>query len=66
MRENLTAEGVFVADDGHLRLTQDYLFGSPSTAAMVLLGRTANGRIEWKTEAGVTLKHLQEQAIDQD
>lgn len=65
MRENLTASGVFVVEGEQLRLTQDYLFGSPSTAAMVLLGRTSNGRIEWKTKAGVTLKQLQEQAIDQ-
>jgi hypothetical protein len=30
---------------------------------MVLVDSTANGRIEWKTNAGVTLKELQEQAI---
>jgi hypothetical protein len=64
LRESLTAAGVLVVDGEHLRLTQDYLFSSPSNAAMVLLGRTANGRIEWKTKAGVTLKELQEQAID--
>jgi hypothetical protein len=41
-------------------LAQDYLFDSPSTAAGVLLGRSANGRIEWKNEQGQTLKSIQE------
>ena len=63
IRESLTAAGVFVVDGRYLRLTQDYVFGSPSMASMVLLGRTANGRIEWKTSTGTTLKDLQEQAI---
>ena len=43
---------------GHC-LTEDYVFASPSTAAMVMLGRTSNGRVEWKTAAGQTLKALQ-------
>ena len=64
LRERLTAAGVFAPAGSHLRLTQDYVFGSPSSAAMVLLGRTANGRIEWRNSAGTTLKDLQELAID--
>ena len=43
-----------------LVLTQDYTFASPSMAAGVLLGRTANGRTEWKDAKGRTLKKLQE------
>jgi hypothetical protein len=35
------------------------ILDSPSTAAGVLLGRSANGRIEWKDERGVSLKQLQ-------
>jgi hypothetical protein len=42
------------------RFTQDYSFSSPSTAAAVVLGRSANGRIEWKDAQGRTLKALQE------
>ena len=46
--------------------TADYLlyvdaFSSPSTAAAVVLGRSANGRIEWKDAHGRTVKWLQEQ-----
>jgi hypothetical protein len=40
---------------------QDYSFSSPSTAAAIILGRSANGRTEWKDEAGHTLKELQTQ-----
>jgi hypothetical protein len=65
LRDSLTAAGVFVPEGEHLRLTEDHLFNSPSTAAMVLQGRTSNGRIEWKNEAGTSLKELQEQALDQ-
>lgn len=46
--------------DALLQLTQDYSFSSPSTAAAVVLGRSANGRVEWKAEDGRTLKELQE------
>ena len=63
LRENLTVAGILVLDEEGLCFVEDYLFASPSTAAMVILGRTANGRIEWKTEAGVTLKVLQEESI---
>lgn len=59
LRTALLDSGRLVADGDHLRLTEDYVFSSPSTAAMVMLGRTANGRIEWKTADGLTLKALQ-------
>ena len=41
---------------------KDYTFNSPSNAAGVLLGRTANGRIEWKDASGRSLKQIQEAA----
>ncbi len=39
---------------------QDYSFNSPSAAAAVILGRSANGRTEWKDVQGKTLKQIQE------
>jgi hypothetical protein len=63
LRESFVGEGLFVVEGRSMRLTQDYLFASPSTAAAVLLGRSANGRIEWKDKAGRTLKELQEAAL---
>ncbi|NBT25225.1 MAG: DUF4357 domain-containing protein [Actinobacteria bacterium] len=47
---------------GGRSITQDYLFASPSLAAGVLLGRPANGRVEWKTTDGRTLKDIQDSA----
>lgn len=58
-RHQLLDQGVLVPEDGVLRLTTDYRFDSPSTAAGVLLGRAANGRTEWKDASGRTLKEIQ-------
>lgn len=60
IRQGLIANGVLVQEAGLYRFTQDYSFSSPSTAAAVVLGRSANGRIEWKDAQGRTLKALQE------
>jgi hypothetical protein len=43
-----------------LFFVQNYEFPSPSTAARVVLGRSANDRTEWQTSDGRTLKKLQE------
>lgn len=61
LRRTLLDQGIFMDEDTHFRLTQDYTFNSPSTAAGVLLGRSANGRTEWKDEQGRTLKKIQEE-----
>lgn len=60
VRQELIANGVLTMADGLYRFSQDYSFSSPSTAAAVVLGRSANGRIEWKDAQGRTLKELQE------
>jgi hypothetical protein len=60
MRDSLRRQGV-LGDNGETYvLTQDYVFNSPSTAAGVILGRSSNGRVEWKDATGRTLKALQE------
>ena len=38
-----------------LRVSQDYLANSPSYAAAMVLGRHANGWVEWKRDDGATL-----------
>lgn len=63
LRRSLLAQGVLEDAGTVYRLTQDYIFNSPSTAAGVLLGRTANGRVEWKGADGRTLKEIQEEAV---
>ncbi|MHB8977445.1 MAG: GIY-YIG nuclease family protein [Trichloromonadaceae bacterium] len=60
IRQELIANGVLQAGNGSYQFTQDYPFSSPSTAAAVVLGRSANGRTEWKDGQGRTLKELQE------
>lgn len=47
--------------DENFVFVKDYIFSSPSTAASIVLGRSANGLTEWLSEEGVTLKHLQEE-----
>lgn len=42
------------------RLTKNYLFNSPSYAASFVIGMTTNGRTDWKTENGLTLKEFEE------
>ncbi len=59
LRLELIANGVMVADPSGYRFAQDYVFSSPSTAAAVVLGRSANGRVEWRDAKGRTLKELQ-------
>ncbi len=60
LRRVLVDKGVFKADTHGYVLTQNYTFTSPSTAGGVLLGRNTNGRVEWKTRNGRTLKEIQE------
>jgi hypothetical protein len=64
IRQSLIGQGILADDGGHLVLTQDYTFDSPSSAAAVLLGRAANGRTEWKDGDGKTLKELQTEALE--
>jgi hypothetical protein len=64
-RERLQAEGVLAPHGNQLRFTRAHLFDSPSTAAGVILGRAANGRIEWKNASGQTLKEMQEAALQE-
>jgi len=59
LRKALVENGVLKKADGGFVFTQDYVFQSPSTAAGVVQGRSANGRVDWKTKDGTTLKDLQ-------
>jgi hypothetical protein len=62
LRRALLQQAVLVNGGETYRLAQDYTFNSPSTAAGVLLGRSANGRVEWKDARGRSLKEIQESA----
>jgi hypothetical protein len=58
IRAELVRLGIFVDRGEYYELTADYLFVSPAMAAGVLLGRSANGRLAWRTADGRTLKSL--------
>lgn len=66
LRKDLLAQGVIVDEGQHFVFSQDQVFTSPSTAAGVILGRTANGRIEWKNKEGKTLKQMQASAAGEE
>lgn len=57
-RERLIEEKIV---DENFKFVKDYIFTSPSLAAAIVMGRNANGRTEWKTESGRTIKSIEEQ-----
>ena len=55
LRNRLINDGII---DSQYQFVNDYEFSSPSAAAAVVLGRSANGLTEWRTEDGKKLKEL--------
>ena len=65
LRKTLEDERVLEDAGNVYRLTQDYRFGSPSTASGVLLGMPSNGRRAWVDEKGNTLAEIAAQTIQE-
>lgn len=61
-RKQLITDGTLIEKDGFLAFTKDAEFSSPSSAATVIHGGSANGLIVWKSRDGKSLKQLDEQA----
>jgi len=61
-RKRLVDGGVMKETGDAVVFTKDHLFGSPSMAALALLGRTSNGWKEWKNKDGATLDELKRSA----
>lgn len=59
LRQKLIKEGVLVNKGDYFEFPDDYIFSSPSTAAVIVLGRNANGLTEWKLSSGKTLKEFE-------
>jgi predicted GIY-YIG superfamily endonuclease len=57
-RHRLVESGIMKEIDGRYVFQKDHLFDSPSSAAVALMGRTANGWLEWKSKDGNTLDEL--------
>jgi hypothetical protein len=64
-RRRLTLSGVLKEERSRLVFTQDYVFTSPSAAAMVVLGRSADGWKEWKDKDNKTLHDVKRAATDE-
>ena len=62
-RQQLATDGTLALQGGALVFTRDKLFASPSMAAMAVMGRSANGWVEWKTAQGQTLDEVKRQAV---
>ena len=63
MRGSLREVGVLWEDGDQIVFVKDHLFRTPSGAAITLLGRTANGWDEWKSQDGQTLDALKRQSV---
>lgn len=59
LRQKLIDEGVLVDKGDYYEFPEDYIFSSPSTAAVMVMGRNANGLTEWKQKNGKTLKEFE-------
>lgn len=56
LRNKLVTDEIIVNDI----FEKDYEFNAPSAASAVILGRTSNGNIDWKSEDGRHLKNINE------
>lgn len=68
LREQLEKDGTLeITEDGrYRRFTRNQVFASPSAAAGVVAGRSANGRVEWKVQGtGVTYGSWQNEGVEQ-
>lgn len=64
LHQQLVASGVLLANDpNHRTFADDCAFKSPSAAAAVVTGRSANGRTEWVTDSGQTYASWQDQQL---
>jgi hypothetical protein len=59
-RRQLISDGILIPIEGVLVFQKDTEFSSPSAAAAVIHGGSANGLLAWKSRDGETLKQLDE------
>lgn len=63
-RSRLIDSGVVRVEGDTIVFDRDHLFGSPSMAALAVLGRNSNGWVEWKTKDGRTLDEVHRREPD--
>lgn len=62
-RQRLIDQGIADIERDRYVLLKDHLFGSPSTAAGVMIGASVNGRITWKNAAGLTFQQIEDRKL---
>lgn len=63
-RQRIIDAGIMKNEGGRLVFQKDHLFKSPSMAAIILMGRHANGWTDWKNKDGHTLDAMKRQSPD--
>ncbi len=63
LKEQLIAQGILVEEGQHYKFVKDHLFPSPSQAAAIIVGYSINGRENWRTDKGMSLGNVEEQAL---
>jgi hypothetical protein len=64
LRERLIEKGVLVPVGDVMEFSEDFVFSSPSTAAVIVMGRNANGLEEWKLKNGKSLKNIEAESFN--
>jgi hypothetical protein len=59
LKQKLIIEKKLIEKEEFFEFSEDYIFSSPSTAAAIVIGRSANGLTEWKLSSGITLKDFE-------
>lgn len=54
LHQELVRNGTIIPEDGQTTFLSNFAFSSPSAAAGVILGRSTNGRSEWRLQDGRT------------
>lgn len=60
LRTKLLDQKIILENGEKLIMAKDYEFSSPSTAASIVMGRSANGLTEWKLSTGKSLKEFEQ------
>ncbi len=58
LKERLSKDGILKIESDKYVFQENYVFGSPSTAGGIVLGRNTNGWNKWKDKDGRTLDEL--------
>ena len=62
-RQQLVTDGVLAPNGDSYVFIRDHLFASPSMAAIAVMGRSANGWLEWKNTQGKTLDEVKRKVL---